>query len=357
MTRLIFHAGTHKTGTTAIQGVLAENRDLLAERGIYYPHIWMHFGRAPESRSSNAHFTVANAIANDTPDTQAALDRFLSDLREKSSAFDCILLSAETAYRLTTKPSLAGRISDRQRRRAYVERLARTFKDFDSEIVLYFRRPDSFATSLYSENVVRGSNIEFERFLAKKQFRFDYRFQIDLFKEFFPTRSYVYETAASDGLINRFFSDNELGTPPEPEPAPLRVSVSNGATRWIQRANAETKDASRIQRARWFFALQPENRALFGHGPTTFWNSVEQRDAFVEQYTSDVFELTFPACDPQLPPLSTWSDAEHDAANEAFKNWMKDNRSLLRKREMSVRIHRMCIARRRRRVVQRNSRT
>lgn len=34
---LYIHAGTHKTGTTAIQKFLSANRDLLAKNGYLYP--------------------------------------------------------------------------------------------------------------------------------------------------------------------------------------------------------------------------------------------------------------------------------------------------------------------------------
>ncbi|MGH6822633.1 MAG: hypothetical protein ACREC4_03945, partial [Methylocella sp.] len=36
--RLVFHAGTPKTGTTSLQYCLEENKTRLAERGIYYPY-------------------------------------------------------------------------------------------------------------------------------------------------------------------------------------------------------------------------------------------------------------------------------------------------------------------------------
>ena len=42
--RLILHAGTHKTGTTSIQKVLADNRDWLRERGLIYPDGGSVFG-------------------------------------------------------------------------------------------------------------------------------------------------------------------------------------------------------------------------------------------------------------------------------------------------------------------------
>ena len=40
--RLFIHAGTHKTATTAFQGVCFENRELLATWGVFYPFARQH---------------------------------------------------------------------------------------------------------------------------------------------------------------------------------------------------------------------------------------------------------------------------------------------------------------------------
>ena len=40
--RLVIHAGTHKTATTAFQGVCFENRELLATWGVIYPFARQH---------------------------------------------------------------------------------------------------------------------------------------------------------------------------------------------------------------------------------------------------------------------------------------------------------------------------
>jgi hypothetical protein len=39
MSRLVLHIGIHKTGTTTIQNLFAENRELLARHGVIYPRI------------------------------------------------------------------------------------------------------------------------------------------------------------------------------------------------------------------------------------------------------------------------------------------------------------------------------
>ncbi len=44
MARVLFHVGTHKTGTTALQNAFDANRDLLAQHGVIYPRVGRHSG-------------------------------------------------------------------------------------------------------------------------------------------------------------------------------------------------------------------------------------------------------------------------------------------------------------------------
>ena len=48
--RLVIHAGTHKTATTASQGVCFENRELLATWGVIYPIARQHSELAHQSQ-------------------------------------------------------------------------------------------------------------------------------------------------------------------------------------------------------------------------------------------------------------------------------------------------------------------
>jgi hypothetical protein len=61
MARVFIHVGGHKTGTSYLQAMFDQNRDLLAQHGIYYPHIgpnnahhalaahWINIGDIPDS--------------------------------------------------------------------------------------------------------------------------------------------------------------------------------------------------------------------------------------------------------------------------------------------------------------------
>ena len=61
--RLILHAGTHKTGTTSIQKVLADNREWLRERGLIYPD-----GKSAFGKTSIPHHRFCRSLNGTDPD-------------------------------------------------------------------------------------------------------------------------------------------------------------------------------------------------------------------------------------------------------------------------------------------------
>jgi hypothetical protein len=335
MARLILHAGTHKTGTTTIQGVLAANRAALAERGVYYPAEPAFFGTPDDAQSANAHFATALAIARYGDEDRRNLERFLGHLREVGGAYETIVLSAEPLYRLMVADAdVSSDEQEREARREFVERMARLFAEhaLQPEILLYFRRPDRFAESLYAEMVAKaGAKGTFETFLGIRPFRFDYRFQIDLFGRHFRTRPYAFEEKAREGLVESFFCDNGLG--PAPAGESLRRSIPNCAVLWLRRAKRDAKLARREQRVRWLFALQPASADLFqADRPSTFWPSAARRDAFLRPRLAQTPEFAFPEPEPP-PPLCVWSDDMHRAAEAAFAAWRRANRTWIAGRE------------------------
>jgi hypothetical protein len=335
MVRIVFHAGTHKTGTTSIQGVLAANRNLLANRGIYYPSAPDFFGTRADLQSANAHFALAQAIARFSFSDQDNIARFLAHLRTAGPGYSVVLLSAESVYRHMVGDYSANEENEfyiaRQR---FVERFAGVLKEYPVDIVLYFRRPDRFAESLYAGSVAASkTKRSFEDFVTHRIFKFDYRFQIDLFAERFSTRVYCYEEKAQAGLVASFFRDNGLGEAPAAGSA-LRRSIPNRAVRWLQRANAVALLSRREQRRRWLFALQPDCREMFrSDEPSTFWRSTAERDAFIRKNSANVPELSFPDAGPEMVPFCDWTDAMHQNAEVAFQRWQATNKTWIAERE------------------------
>lgn len=338
MAKILLHAGTHKTGTTTLQSALSAHRADLAGRGICYPDICDFFPVDPARQHANAHFALANAVADFRPEDRARLADFTASLREAAERFDHVVLSAESLYRHVVKqapeaPGADPRDAQRRLRRRYVKRLARVFGGFDTEVVLYFRRVDRFAESLYAETVVTTDAApDFAGFLAGEPFRFDYRFQTGLFARHFPLRTFGFEAAAQAGLVASFFRDNGLGAAPPEEP-PLRASVPPHAVLWIRRAKAEAPGGS-ARRRRWLFALQPEAAELFRAGtPASFWPDTATRDAFLAREESTLPGIAFPPPAPEAAPPCVWTDGMHAAAERAFLAWKQKNRDWIRARE------------------------
>ncbi len=334
--KLILHAGTPKTGTTSIQFALSENRDHLRSLGVFYPRIDAFFPVDPKLLSARAHFAFATAVANFTPRDRKRLARFVDALHKQSADVDRVILSAESMYRRTARPSRgSGRETKAQRRVRYLERLATVTSGFDTEVLLYLRRVDRFAASLYAESIAKTDNAwSFQEFLQARAQRFSYRRQIDLFKTQFPVQVRNFDTAAQSGLIAAFCADAGI---PEGLPAVAerrRPSIPNAAVLWLCRAKRERQNmGDRERNHRWHFALLPQNAELFEQPHRTgFWTDLAERDAFVEKHQADVSEVSFAPLETEIEPLVQWSDRQHREAERQFHAWQKANAAMLRTR-------------------------
>jgi hypothetical protein len=149
--RLILHIGTHKTGTTALQQFLYANRQLLAAQGFHYA--------TPGHGLQEANF-VANALnVGKTRVVQNFFEKHVSVARR--SGAHAILASAENFYAMSVLDAMSRRevCSDAVKRdHALIQTLQSLMPDeIDTpQIVCYFRRPDRYAESLYSQHVKRG---------------------------------------------------------------------------------------------------------------------------------------------------------------------------------------------------------
>lgn len=150
MKKLILHIGTEKTGTTSIQEFLLKNRDVLRMNGIFMPE-------TPSSSAPN-HRKLATACFNSGRIDDSFVDYKIIDFFEwqestlkiiedelRSSCLDTHILSSEHfSSRLTTHDE--------------IDRLFNFLSDIYAEIkvIIYFRRQDEYAVSLYSTNLKSG---------------------------------------------------------------------------------------------------------------------------------------------------------------------------------------------------------
>lgn len=150
--RAILHIGTAKTGTTTIQRMLLENRQALPARGFCFPsspgeknHTRLAIAVAPERRGDKMAKTTREA-----GDAAYVADRFAADLAAEMAALPhdvhtCIF-SNEHCYRKVDTADAARRLK------------ALLDPHFDEyRVVVYLRRQDEMAVSVYSTRLRSGA--------------------------------------------------------------------------------------------------------------------------------------------------------------------------------------------------------
>jgi hypothetical protein len=141
MTDLFIHIGAPKTGTTAIQHFLQENRGKLAQHGVLYPS-----GGALKA----AHHVIGAAVFPGRSSRLGAISRddaLSTAVREiRKEIADCeprvVILSTEYLW---------GDLSS-----SNIRRLLEPFQDMSIKVVAYLRRQDLLAQSLYVQAVKGG---------------------------------------------------------------------------------------------------------------------------------------------------------------------------------------------------------
>ncbi len=124
--KLLIHAGVHRTGTTAVQGLLAANAEQLKRNGIIYP---TYYGKPDAVNHTQLAWDIHNA--NYKPEE---LKSWAESLERKRGHI--VVLSAEDFSILPNLDFLDG----------FLEL-------FDVEVVFYLRRQDDWVNSWYNQNV------------------------------------------------------------------------------------------------------------------------------------------------------------------------------------------------------------
>jgi len=144
--RVFLHIGPHKTGSSAIQLMCDENRQLLIEHGIYYPQgrwhaqLGSYFSQNKAAYIYNKHAGNTDAAAIDSSDRA-----YITALRAELEKANCeyLLLSYEGFIDL--QPSEIARFRD----------FLQSYGD-DIRVLAYCRHPISFAPSEISQRCRMG---------------------------------------------------------------------------------------------------------------------------------------------------------------------------------------------------------
>lgn len=196
--KLIIHIGTHKTGTTALQQFLHANRGLLARCGFHYA--------TPPHGLQHSNF-VANALnGGESRSVRAFLTKHTEIARRHGA--HTILMSAENFYAMSVLSSMQRRqicTNAVERDHTLIEMLRALIPESITtpQIVCYFRRPDRYAESLYSQHVKRGISFAgtFDEFLPIIRPALFYETCIRLWADVFDKKNCtvrLYESAAAD---------------------------------------------------------------------------------------------------------------------------------------------------------------
>lgn len=134
--RLIIHIGATKTGSTALQHLLEDNRPSLLRAGIWYPEVGLFWqADRPHKQAGHVRF-AAEAIGKD----QGLRQHLLTGLALMPGHVNTIILSSEAFF---LNPNSI--------------EMVKHFHDFEVEMVVYLRRQDEWANSQYSEFVAGGA--------------------------------------------------------------------------------------------------------------------------------------------------------------------------------------------------------
>lgn len=328
--KLILHAGTHKTGTTAIQTFAARHREALARRGVLYPDL-APLGRADHK---HPHHAFAHALADKEKALPAAEAARLAGLWAEAAAAAgaTVLISAEPLYRhrLRAPEASPGWRADRGR---YLDRLAAALAPFDVEVVLVFRRPDDYARSLFQENAGLTTQRSWDSFAAFRAHAaggsLRYAQNAELFAERFgPPRCLIYEDLPrGDGFCPAFFAAVGLDADGLAPVGVVRESLDPAET-LVKLALDSRFGGGRGRNAalRKFVKSRPVAALLaerLGPGPFGLWESDAARAAFLEACAPEMERLRagflpdratlFPPPGDVLPPPVPPLDAALEA--------------------------------------------
>ena len=182
--RCILHIGTAKTGSTTIQSFLQQNRQDLLARGFYFPH---SLGQANHEKlvayaldpskieSKRRHFSIASKedVSRFRGQTEAEL---FDELHNCPGTIETLVLSNEHCHSRLTQAT-------------EIQALEQLLRPFCSEIrvLVYLRRQDRVALSLYNTRVLSGSSSAriFPSVRPKLPIRFDHCTGLDLYASIF----------------------------------------------------------------------------------------------------------------------------------------------------------------------------
>lgn len=318
MPRLILHAGTHVTGSAAIQHALARRRDELRAVGLHYPDAGAFFGR-----DAHSHHPFAEALA-DTDDLQLAIARdFAAHVRDETADDETVVLSAESMHRQVDGVDDWRRIPDPEerwaRRRAYLHHLADALDGFDVEVAIVVTRPDRFVEAFYAAMAARRPlPAPFHRWRDTREWLCDYSSHIELWHSVFPHVAVF--RCDEVGRAPRAFLD-WLGLEAPDEVPADRATPDARLLLWLRLAHPDSWAACRD------FAVSEAATGLFDDlGSATLWGSLRERLDFLHRFPGPYGHAFFDPPTETGPPAAL-DDVAAGRIADRWRRWQHEARA------------------------------
>ena len=150
--RVVFHIGTHKTGSTTLQETFTRNADVLAEHGICYPSISSYPQHTQLIFADTDDEEFPGSFARRVPEKREAgkvqAEEFWNAVREQvtKSKFEVLLLSSEFVFGMRPRSQ---------------ERLIERLRTFGEHVhcVGYMRSPASHSVSALQQTLKYGDEV------------------------------------------------------------------------------------------------------------------------------------------------------------------------------------------------------
>lgn len=131
--QILLHIGFGKTGTSAIQKLLFNKRQILKGQGVYYPDIAVY---------ENAHHHISNYRIPKMSDVNKKL---LAIIMDKFKNNDCQKLLLSSEQFCFCKPE-------------YVKEVCSYFKNYPVSVIFYYRKQQFLLPSAYLQHVKAGAD-------------------------------------------------------------------------------------------------------------------------------------------------------------------------------------------------------
>ncbi len=264
MTDIYIHIGTHKTGSSTIQHAL---RDASQANGVN----WIYSGTTRTIKDLMRAKQYDNALVK-----RLKLEIERKMLHAKSVKAKRVIISSEA---LSGLPDTGYQNSN-----AVFSMLHEATSQYNTKIVVFLRRQDSFVQSMYTQLIHQGVSLDFESFL--KQFSspnaLDYSRMLDELSVAFGEQNLIvksYHESSTLGLIDNFSEIVESNLPIPSKKGDRNVSYSIHAVEIAKICNKYLNQKEKKQLRHSLQAVLAKKRTE----PFTYFTD-EERIKFLNKY-------------------------------------------------------------------------